>query len=178
MKENIKLPYKLKCTLFLLAIRAPNDIKKGPDAVQAKVDSVFAMTQSYIHKLCKEFIREKHDLLLKASKKTIVSPMPTSIEVDDTSMSIVKRKAQAAETAAVANASRERAENTTTAQTDLSVYIDEHSELVASVVTHCSSKVANYLSRVSKSLDITKIKNPYTDYAFDPVDYHIINKED
>lgn len=178
MKEKVKLPYRLKFTLCLLSIRAPSDIKRGPEAVQERVNSVFELTQSYIHKLCKEFIRERHDLLLKASKKATVSPMPASIEVDDTSMSIVKRKAQAAETAAVANASRERAENTTTAQTDLFVYIDEHSELVASVVTHCSSKVANYLSRVSKSLDITKIKNPYTDYAFDPVDYHIINKED
>lgn len=177
MKENVKLPYRLKFTLFLLAISAPNDIKKGPDAVQERINSVFELTQSYIHELCKEFIREKHELLLKASKKTILSPMPTSIEVNDTSMSIVKRKAQVAETAAVANASRERAEHTTTAKTDLSVYIDEHSELVASVVTHCSSKVANYLSKVSKSLDITKIKNPYTDYAFDPVAYHIINKE-
>lgn len=178
MKEKVKLPYRLKFTLCLLSIRAPSDIKRGPEAVQERVNSMFELTQSYIHKLCKEFIRERHDLLLKASKKATVSPMPASIEVDDTSMSIVKRKAQAAETAAVANASRERAENTTTAQTDLFVYIDEHSELVASVVTHCSSKVANYLSRVSKSLDITKIKNPYTDYAFDPVDYHIINKED
>lgn len=178
MKEKIKLPYRLKFTLFLLAIRAPNDIKKGPDAVQERINSVFAMTQSYIHKLCKGFIREKHDLLLKASKKKAISSNPASIEIDDTSMSIVKRKAKIAEAAAVANVSKECAECTAEAKSDLSVYIDEHSELVASVVTHCSSKVANYLCKVSKSLDITKIKNPYTDYAFDPASYHIINKED
>lgn len=178
MKEKIKLPYRLKFTLCLLAIRAPNDIKKGPDAVQERVNSVFAMTQSYIHKLCKEFIREKHDLLLKASKKTIVSPMPTSIEVDDTSMSIVKRKTKIAEAAAVANASKDCAECTATAKSDLAVYIDEHSELVASVVTHCGSKVANYLSKASKNLDVTKIKNPYTDYVFDPAEYHIREEEE
>lgn len=178
MKEKVKLPYRLKFTLCLLSIRAPSDIKRGPEAVQERVNSVFELTQSYIHKLCKEFIREKHDLLLKASKKATVSPMPASIEVDDTSMSIVKRKAQAAETAAVANASKKYAECTATAKSDLSVYIDEHSELIASVVTHCGSKVANYLSKASKNLDITKVKNPYTDYIFNPTEYHIRKEED
>src|SRR5699024_6298377 len=101
--------------------------------------------QSCIHRLCKDFIAENHSLLIEASKKVTAYSNPEPMNVDE-STSIVKRKAQIAEAAAAANAARENVERTEAARSDLSVFIDEHCELIASVISHCSSSVEKYLA--------------------------------
>ena len=68
MNNSNKLPRDLRITLWLLRIRAPIDSKRGPNAVQKTVQSVYELMQSCIHRLCKDFIVEKHSLMLDASK--------------------------------------------------------------------------------------------------------------
>lgn len=175
MNKSNKLPRDLRISLWLLRIRAPIDSKQGPTAVQKTIQSVYALTQSYIHRLCKDFISEKHSLLLDASKKVTAYSNPEPMNVDE-STSIVKRKAQIAEAAAAANAAHENAARTETARSDLSVLIDEHCELIASVVSLCSSSVDKYLSKLSKRTDITELKNPFDEFVFDPAAFHIFKE--
>lgn len=175
MNKTIKLPRDLRITLWLLRIRAPFDSKHGPDAVQKNVNSVYALMQSCIHRLCKDFIAEKHSLLTDASKNVTAYSNLKPMNVDE-SMSIVKSKAKLAQVAAATNAARESAERTETAKSELSVYIDEHCEFIASIVSHCSSSVDKYLAKVSKCMDIAEIKNPFNEFVFDPTKYHIFKK--
>lgn len=175
MNKSNKLPRDLRITLWMLRIRAPIDSKRGPDAVQKTVQSVYELMQSCIHRLCKDFIAENHSLLIEASKKVTAYSNPEPMNVDE-STSIVKRKAQIAEAAAAANAARESAERAETARTDLSVFIDEHCELVASVVSYCSSSVEKYLAKTSNRMDIVEIKNPFDGFVFDPASYHIFKE--
>ena len=177
MNKNNKLPRDLRISLWLLRIRAPIDSKRGPDAVQKTVQSVYELMQSCIHRLCKDFIAENHSLLIEASKKVTAYSNPEPMNVDE-STSIVKRKAQIAEAAAAANAARENAERTEAARSDLSVFIDEHCELIASVISHCSSSVEKYLAMASKRMDIAEIKNPFDGFVFDPASYHIFKTTD
>lgn len=175
MNKNNKLPRDLRITLWLLRIRAPIDSKRGPDAVQKRVNSVYALMQSCIHRLCKDFIADSHSLLIEASKKVTAYKNPEPVSIDE-SMSIVKRKAKMAEASAAANAARESAECIETARSDLSVFIDEHCELIASVVSYCSSSIDQYLAKVSKCMDITEIKNLFDGFVFDPAAYHIFKE--
>lgn len=172
MNKSNKLPRDLRSTLWLLRIRAPIDSKRGPDAVQKTVQSVYELMQACIHRLCKDFIAENHSLLIEASKKVTAYSNPEPMNVDESS-SIVKRKAQIVEAAAAANAARENAKRAETARSDLSVLIDEHCELIASVISHCSSSVEKYLAMASKRMDIAEIKNPFDGFVFDPASYHI-----
>ena len=48
MNKNNKLPRDLRISLWLLRIRAPIDSKRGPDAVQKTVQSVYELMQSII----------------------------------------------------------------------------------------------------------------------------------
>lgn len=175
MNKSNKLPRNLRITLWMLRIRAPIDSKRGPDAVQKTVQSVYELMQSCIHRLCKDFIAENHSLLIEASKKVTAYSNPEPMNVDE-STSIVKRKAQIAEAAVAANATRENAERTETARSDLSVFIDEHCELIASVISHCSSSVEKYLAKISKRMDVAEIKNPFDGFVFEPVEYHIFKE--
>ncbi len=175
MNKSNKLPRDLRSTLWLLRIRAPIDSKRGPDAVQKTVQSVYELMQSCIHRLCKDFIAENHSLLIEASKKVTAYSNPEPLNVDESS-SIVKRKAQIVEAAAAANAARENAKRAETARSDLSVLIDEHCELIASVVSLCSSSVDKYLSKLSKRTDITELKNPFDEFVFDPAAFHIFKE--
>lgn len=177
MNKSNKLPRDLRSTLWLLRIRAPIDSKRGPDAVQKTVQSVYELMQSCIHRLCKDFIAENHSLLIEASKKVTAYSNPEPLNVDESS-SIVKRKAQIVEAAAAANAARESAERIETARSDLSVFIDEHCELIASVVSYCSSRVDQYLAKVSKHMDNSEIKNPFDGFVFEPAEYHIFKEEE
>lgn len=172
MNKTIQLPRDLKITLWLLRIRAPIDSKHGQDTVQKNVNSAYALMQSCIHRFCKDFIAEKHSLLIDASKNATAHSYCNPMNVDE-SLSIVKRKAKIAEAAATANAARESAERIETARSDLSIFIDEHCELIASVASHCSSSVGNYLAKVSKHMDIAEIENPFDEFVFDPKKYHI-----
>lgn len=177
MNNSNKLPRDLRITLWLLRIRAPIDSKRGPNAVQKTVQSVYELMQSCIHRLCKDFIVEKHSLMLDASKTVTAYKNPEPVSIDE-SMSIVKRKAKMAEASAAANAARESAERIETARSDLSVFIDEHCELIASVVSYCSSRVDQYLAKVSKHMDNSEIKNPFDGFVFEPAEYHIFKEEE
>lgn len=177
MKKKVEIPRALRNKLLLLRIRAPIDSKHGTDAVQKNVNFVYALMQSYVHRFCREFIAEKHSLLIDASKNATVFSKPEPMSVDE-SMSIVQYKAKMAEAEAAVNAARKSAERTETAKSDLSVFIDEHCELVASIASFCSASVEKYFAQVSKRMDISKLENPFDEFVFEPAKYHIFSKEE
>lgn len=182
MNKKITIPRNLRTTLWILRIRAPIDSRRGSQAVEKTISSVYKLLQSYIHKLCSEFITEHHALLIEVSKTVNEYPhFSEPIDVKETGSdakeagSIVKRKAKMAEAAAAAKSARKNADRNATNKSDLSVYIDEHCEVIEFVSAQFSSNIETYLSKASKNINIEEIENPFKEFAFDPVAYHIFS---
>lgn len=178
-KGNRQLPTKWALRFWLQRLRAKHDAKRGTDAVQKRINAMFAVADAYVHQRCAAFLDEKHALFVevaaytpphKQTTTTEEKPMPEAAE----KLSIVQRKAAAAAKAAAVQAERHAHEQAQSKQEELAIYVKELSEEIEFFMNEAAASANGYLTKIADVLNLGSIKNPFETYEFQPRQYNIV----
>ena len=69
-KGNRQLPTKWALRFWLQRLRGKHDAKRGADAVQKRINAMFAVADAYVHQRCAAFLDEKHALFVEVAAYT------------------------------------------------------------------------------------------------------------
>lgn len=174
-KEDRQLPTRWVLRFWLQRLRAKRDAKRGTDAVQKRLFSMFTMADAYVHRRCAAFLDEKHALFVEAANLPEYEPEIKHMTPEEAkTQSIVQRKAAAAAEAAAVQAELHALERVRTTQEDLEMYVKELSEDIEFFMGEATASAQTYLSRIADLLELQAIENPFETYEFQPRQYNIV----